>query len=65
MASNIQSEVPDVEFVKPCNFCPHMRRITLQNILESLVNMREEVTIDPALAERARLPVQRMIDLGR
>lgn len=65
MASNIQNEVPDVEFVKPCNFCPHMRRITLQNILESLVYMREEVTIDPALAERARLPVQRMIDLRR
>jgi quinolinate synthase len=65
MASNIQNEVPDVEFVKPCNFCPHMRRITLQNILESLVSMREEVTIDAALAERARLPVQRMIDLGR
>ena len=52
------------EFVRPCNLCPHMKRITLPKILESLVYMREEVTIDPALAERARLSVQRMIDLG-
>ena len=37
MASNIELEVPDVKFIKPCNLCPHMKRITLPNILESLV----------------------------
>ena len=43
---------PDVEFVRPCNLCPHMKRITLPKILDSLVYMKEEVTIDPAIADR-------------
>jgi quinolinate synthase len=49
--------------LRPCNICPHMKRITLANILESLLTLREEVTIDPALAERARRSVVRMINL--
>ncbi len=63
MASNIESEVPDVKFIKPCNLCPHMKRITLPNILESLVFMREEIHVDPLVAERARLAVERMVNL--
>ncbi len=63
MASNVQAEVPDVTFIKPCNLCPHMKRITLPKILSALVNMSEEVLIDPAIAERARLPIERMIAL--
>jgi quinolinate synthase len=63
MASNIEAEAPDVKFVKPCNLCPHMKRITLPKILDSLVNMREEVLIDPAIAERARRAVERMVNL--
>src|SRR6266480_549740 len=49
MADNVQAELPDVEFVRPCNLCPHMKRITLPKILDSLVNMREEVMIDPSI----------------
>ncbi len=64
MADNVAAELPEVEFIRPCNFCPHMKRITLPKILDSLLYMREEVTIDPALAERARASVQRMIDVG-
>ena len=64
MADNVAAETSGVEFVRPCNFCPHMKRITLPKILDSLLYMREEVTIDPALAARARLSVQRMIDVG-
>ncbi len=65
MADNVQAETGGVtEFVKPCNLCPHMKRITLPKILDSLVYMREEVVIDPALAVRARASVQQMIDLG-
>ena len=64
MADNVAAETPDVVFIRPCNFCPHMKRITLPKILDSLLYMREEVTIDPALAERARVSVQRMIDVG-
>ena len=49
-----QAEVPDVEFVRPCNLCPHMKRITLPKILDSLVYMSEEVVIDPADRRAAR-----------
>jgi quinolinate synthase len=64
MSDNVAAETTGTEFVRPCNFCPHMKRITLPKILDSLVYMKEEVLIDPALAERARASVQRMIDLG-
>ncbi len=63
MASNIEAETEGVEFIKPCNLCPHMKRITLPKILDSLLTMGEEVTIDPAIAERARLAVERMVNL--
>jgi len=63
MADNVAAEAPNVEFVRPCNLCPHMKRITLPKILDSLVNMREEVLIDPAIAAKARMPIERMINL--
>jgi quinolinate synthase len=63
MADNVQAELPDVEFVRPCNLCPHMKRITLPKILDSLVYMKEEIVIDPAIAERARRSVERMVNL--
>ena len=63
MADNLRAELPDVEMVQPCNLCPHMKRITLPKILESLVYLREEVTVDPAVAARARRSVERMINL--
>jgi len=63
MASNIQEQAQGVEFIKPCNLCPHMKRITLPNILEALVYMREEVVVDPVMAEKAKHAVQRMVDL--
>jgi quinolinate synthase len=63
MASNVKAEVPEVEFVGPCNLCPHMQRITLPKILNSLLNLTEEVTVDPVIAARARLAVERMINL--
>jgi quinolinate synthase len=63
MADNVMAEAPDTEFVKPCNLCPHMKRITLPKILESLVHMREEVFVDPAVAEGARRSVEAMVNL--
>ena len=63
MAGNIEAELPEVEFVKPCNLCPHMKRITLPAILDSLCEMKEEVTVDPSVAERARRAVERMVEL--
>jgi quinolinate synthase len=61
MSDNVAVEYPDVEFVRPCNLCPHMKRITLQNILHSLQTLTHEVTVDPSTAARARLAVERMM----
>ena len=63
MADNVCAEAPQVEFVRPCNLCPHMKRITLPKILDSLLELTEEVTVDPKVAERARAAVERMIHL--
>jgi len=63
MADNVHAELPEVEFVRPCNLCPHMKRITLPKILDSLLDMQEEVTIDPAIAAKARRAVERMVYL--
>jgi quinolinate synthase len=63
MASNVQADAPGTQFIMPCNLCPHMKRITLPKILDSLLYMKEEVTVDPAIAARARQAVERMINL--
>ncbi|MBU4038559.1 MAG: quinolinate synthase NadA, partial [Alphaproteobacteria bacterium] len=63
MAANVAGDVPEVQFIGPCNLCPHMKRITLENIRDCLLNMQFEVTVPEDIAERARLAVQRMVDL--
>ena len=62
MSDNVSAQYPDIEFVKPCNLCPHMERIELDNILSALQNMEHEVTIDPAIADNARRSVDRMLN---
>jgi quinolinate synthase len=64
MSDNVAVEAPKVNFVRPCNLCPHMKRITLPKILESLVFLKEEVTIQTEIAARARVPIERMINLS-
>ena len=61
MSDNVAAEAPDVEFVRPCNLCPHMKKITLENIRDSLLHMRYEVTVAPDVAARARAAVERML----
>ncbi len=63
MASNVAAEVPDVEFIRPCNLCPHMKRITLPRILDSLLYMKDEILVDPMVAAKARRAVERMVNL--
>lgn len=65
MAANISDELPEVEFAKPCNICPYMKKITLEKILYSLHTMEQEVIVDPEVAAKARLAVERMITLSR
>ncbi|MGD9882827.1 MAG: quinolinate synthase NadA [Reyranella sp.] len=61
MSDNIAALNPDLEFVRPCNLCPHMKRITLSKIRRALETMQHEVTIDPAIAVAARQSVERML----
>jgi quinolinate synthase len=64
MADNVATEAgPGIEFVRPCNLCPHMKRITLPKILDSLLYLQEEIEIDPEIAARARRSVERMVNL--
>jgi quinolinate synthase len=64
MSDNVAAEYPDVEFVRPCNLCPHMKKITLPKILDSLETLSPTVEIDPAVAARARRSVERMLEIG-
>jgi quinolinate synthase len=61
MSDNVSVNHPKTEFIKPCNLCPHMKRITLGNIRECLETMQTEILIDPALQARAALAVERML----
>jgi quinolinate synthase len=61
MSDNISVHYPELEFIRPCNLCPHMKRITLSNIRRALETMQHEVELDPETAVRARLSVERML----
>lgn len=61
MSDNIAVEHPEVEFIRPCNLCPHMKRITLANIRAALENKQHAITIDPQVEVRARAAVERML----
>ncbi len=65
MADNVAVDNPGVEMVRPCNICPYMNTITLPKILASLQTMTHEITIEPEVADRARLAVERMLEVGR
>jgi quinolinate synthase len=61
MSDNVAVQYPEIDFVRPCNLCPHMKRITLPKIRQALERGTHEVTIDPAVAARARAAVERML----
>jgi len=65
MSDNVAAELPEVEFVRPCNLCPHMKQITLPKIRHVLETMTGEIVVDPAVAARARRAVERMLEIGR
>jgi quinolinate synthase len=61
MSDNVAIQYPELEFIRPCNLCPHMKTITLGNIRRALETMQHQVTIDESVAARARLAVERML----
>jgi quinolinate synthase len=63
MSDNVAVQHPGIEFIRPCNLCPHMKRITLPRIRRALETMTHEVTIDPAVAAPARRAVERMLEV--
>jgi quinolinate synthase len=65
MADNLRSQFPATEFIKPCNLCPHMQRITLQNIYACLRDMKHVIEIPADVGARARTALQRMLAVGR
>ncbi len=64
MSDNVSVEFPQIDFVRPCNLCPHMKRISLANILNSLEKMQYTVELEPSVAQRARRAVERMLAAG-
>ena len=65
MSDNIQIENPNVDFVKPCNMCPHMKKITLPKILDCLENETGEIIMDQETIDKARMSVEKMVAIGR
>ena len=65
MSDNVQVENPKVQFIKPCNLCPYMKKITLPKILKCLENESNEIIIPNNLIEKAKLSVERMTSIGR
>ena len=65
MSDNVQIDNPNVEFIRPCNLCPHMKRITLPKILDCLENETNELIMDNETIQKARKSVERMAEIGR
>ncbi|MBI1252386.1 MAG: quinolinate synthase NadA [Alphaproteobacteria bacterium] len=65
MSDNVAQAAPDVDFIRPCNLCPHMKRITLEAIHDALVEMKHEVTIDEDVRVRAKQAIDRMLALPK
>ncbi len=64
MSDNVAQAYPDVEFIRPCNLCPHMKRNTLGSIRHALETLTNEVTVPADVADRARVAVERMLAVG-
>jgi len=65
MSDNVSAEFPEIEFIRSCTLCPHMKKITLENILDSLNERQFEVEVDPEVGKRALRAVERMMEVGR
>ncbi len=65
MSDNVAAENPGVEFVKPCNLCPHMKRISLENIYDALRDMKHEVTVPEDIRIRAKAAIDAMLALPK
>jgi quinolinate synthase len=65
MSDNVSAEFPEIDFVRSCTLCPHMKKITLEAIVDSLTKKQFEVEVDPEVSRRAARAVERMLEVGR
>ena len=65
MSDNVAAAAPDVDFIRPCNLCPHMKRITLEGIYDALKEMKHEVVIPEDVRVRAKQAIDRMLALPK
>ena len=65
MSDNVAIENPNVDFIRPCNLCPHMKRITLKKIYDAIRFNQHEVIVDRNIMDKARLSIDRMLEIGR
>ena len=61
MSDNVAAELPEVKFIRPCNLCPFMKKITLTGIRDSLRHMQYVIEVAPDVATRARRALDRMM----
>jgi quinolinate synthase len=62
----LEQAAPDAELIAANRmaFCKYMKMITLPKLRDSLRDMKFEVRVPPELAERARVPIERMVAIG-
>ena len=65
MSDNVAIENPNVEFIRPCNLCPHMKRISLKIIYDAIRFNQFQIQVDKAFIDKARLSIDRMLEIGR
>ncbi len=65
MSDNVAIENPNVEFIRPCNLCPHMKRISLKKIYDAIRFNQYQIQVDKAIIDKARLSIDRMLEIGR
>ena len=65
MSDNVSIENPNVEFITPCNLCPHMKRISLKKIYDAIRFNQFQIQVDKAIIDKARLSIDRMLEIGR
>ena len=65
MSDNVSIENPNVEFIRPCNLCPHMKRISLKKIYDAIRFNQYQIQVDKVIIDKARLSIDRMLEIGR
>ena len=65
MSDNVAIENPNVEFIRPCNLCPHMKRVSLKKILDAIRYNQYQVEVNKDIINKARISIDRMLEIGR